>query len=130
MPQSNAEVVRKAATAFAAGDMETLTPLLAEDVVLHVPGTNQASGDYQGRDSFFNDFVGTLMSLTGGQLRLEIHDVVGSDEHAAGIYTLTATRGEKTFSWRHVNVYHVRNEQLAEIWQHPGDFLAWNEFWT
>src|SRR5687768_11232791 len=68
-----ADLVRKAAEAFAAGDMDTLLPLLADDFTLHVPGNNQLSGTYKGMDEFFS-FVGKLMELTGGQVSLKVHD--------------------------------------------------------
>lgn len=126
----NADVLRKALNAFVAGDMAGLTPLLAEDLQVTVPGTNQLSGTYKSRDEFFNGFLGKVMALTGGQFALEPHDVAESEDHAVGMYTLRATRDGKTFEWRHVNVYHVRGDVIAETWQFPGDFEAWNAFWS
>jgi ketosteroid isomerase-like protein len=123
-------VLRAAVTAMVEGDVETLKTLIADDVVNHMPGTNQISGDYKGKDQFFADFFGKLMSLTGGQIAVKPHDILGNADHAIGVYTWTATRGDRRLEWRQVNVYHVRDGQLVEIWQHPFDFQRWNEFWS
>ena len=124
------EVVREAVAGLTTGDMERLGATLSDDIVLHVPGSNQISGEYKGKQAFLNDFLGKMMSLTAGQFRLEPHDFLANGEHVAGLYNLTATRDEKSFSWSHVNVYHVRDGKIAEVWQHPGDPFAWNEFWS
>lgn len=123
------DVIRTAVTAMQAGDMDTLGSMLDDAVVLHVPGDNQISGDYEGKQGFFEDFLGKMMGLTDGRFQLEVHDFASSDDHVVGMYTITATRGEDAFSWRHVNVYHVRDGKVVEIFQHPGDVVGWNDFW-
>ena len=123
-------VVRTAVVAMTTGDMDTLPTCLADDIILHVPGTNQLSGDYKGKNEFFDGFLATLMSLTDGQVVIEPHDILGSEHHGAGIYRWRATRNGRTFEWRQANVYHVANGQIAESWFHPFDFEAWNEFWS
>jgi hypothetical protein len=124
------KVLRAAVNAMVTGDLDALPALFADDVVVHVPGKSQLSGDYKGKEELFNGFLGKLTSLTDGQVVLEPHDLVGSEDHAVGIYTWTATRGGTTFEWRQVNVYHVRDGQIAEVWQHPFDAERWNEFWS
>lgn len=129
MSAANEQVIRDAVKAMQTGDMDGLAATMHEDIVLHVPGTNQVSGDYKGRQAFFEDFLGKMMGLTGGQFQIEAHDFASSDDHVVGMYTLTATREGTAFSWNHVNVYHVRDGKVAEIFQHPGDVTGWNDFW-
>jgi hypothetical protein len=62
-------VLRAAIVALVGGDVETLKTLFADDVVNHMPGTNKISGDFRGKEQFFGDFLGTLMSLTGASPR-------------------------------------------------------------
>jgi hypothetical protein len=123
-------VLRAAVQAMTTGDVEALPTYFADDVAIHVPGTNQLSGDYKGKDELFDGFLGTLMSLTDGQVVLEPHDMVGGERHAVGIYNWRATRGGRTFEWRQVNVYHVTDGRIVEAWQHPFDFERWNQFWS
>ena len=47
------KVLRAAATAMTTGDMDALSALFADDVVVHVPGTNQLSGDHKGKAAAF-----------------------------------------------------------------------------
>jgi ketosteroid isomerase-like protein len=49
----NAERIRRAFDAFARGDMTTMTELIAEDTIWHIPGRGPLSGDHQGRDTVF-----------------------------------------------------------------------------
>ena len=126
----NAEVLRAAVTALQDGDIEALGGMLADDIVVNVPGTNKLSGEHKGKDEFFGRLIGTIMELTGGEFRLESHDLLGSEEHAVGLYQISASRNGKPFTWRHVNVYHFENEKVATVWQFPGDFEAWNRFWS
>lgn len=123
-------VLRAAVHAVVEGDVETLTTLIADDVVNHMPGSNQISGEHKGKDQFFNDFFGKLVSLTNGQVTLRPIDILGNADRAIGVYNWTATRDGNTLEWRQVNVYHVRDGQIVEIWQHPFEFERWNEFWS
>jgi len=122
--------VRTMVVAITTGDMETLPTCFADDVAVHVPGTNQLSGDHKGKGELFDGFLGKLMGLTDGQVVIEAHDILGSEHHAVGIYNWRATRDGRTFEWRQTHVYHVTDGQIVELWQHPFDFEAWNEFWS
>lgn len=126
----NEKLLRDADEAQTRGDFVAFMNAYTDDVVVHMPGKSSISGDYKGKDQFFSDFFGTLMSLTGGQIAVKPHDILGNADHAIGVYTWTATRGDRRLEWRQVNVYHVRDGQLVEIWQHPFDFQRWNEFWS
>lgn len=130
MANANEQVIRDAVTAMTTGDVEGMTAFFDENIVAHVPGNNQISGDYKGRDSFMGEFFGKVMGLTGGQFVLEPHDFASSDDHVVGMYNITATRDGKEFKYSHVNVYHVRDGKVVEFWQHPGDVVAWNDFWS
>jgi ketosteroid isomerase-like protein len=54
----NAERIRRAFDAFAPGDMATMTELIAEDTIWHIPGRGPLSGDHQGRETVFDCSVG------------------------------------------------------------------------
>jgi ketosteroid isomerase-like protein len=91
MGHPNEELVRSAFDAFAEGDTDTLRELMDQDVVWHVPGRNQLSGDHRGVDAILG-FLARTMELTGGTFRAELHDVVANDEHAVALYV---SRGER-----------------------------------
>lgn len=50
------KVLRDPVNAVIAEDMETLPALVADDVVSHLPGTNQLSLDHKWNEEFFKGF--------------------------------------------------------------------------
>jgi ketosteroid isomerase-like protein len=130
MPEHpNVGLVRKGYDAFAKGDMATLRELLSEDVVWHGPGNNPLSGEYRGRDAVFAMFARTA-ELSGGTLRIELHDVLANDEHAVALLRETASRQGKELDLLEVTVYHVSNGKATEVWACPYDQRVSDEFWS
>jgi ketosteroid isomerase-like protein len=116
----NAEVVHKSVEYFKAGNIPGLLEVFAKDLVVHVPPGHQLSGEYRGRQQFIERFIGRVMELTEG-VQLESHEVLASDDHAVGLYTIRAERKGTVYEWRHVNVYHDSGGQITEIWWTPFD---------
>jgi ketosteroid isomerase-like protein len=125
----NVELTRRGYAAFAAGDLATMTELIADDVTWHVTGTGPLSGTYHGRDAVFGLF-GRLAEETGGTFRLEVHDVLANDEHAVALCTLFATRAGKSLEVPVANVNHVRDGKVTEFWAATADPQASIDFWA
>ena len=92
MGHPNEDLIRQGYDAFSSGDMDTLRVLFHPDIVWHAPGRSQLAGDHQGVDTVLG-FFGKTMELTGGNFRVEVHDIVANDEHAVGLHTAHAERG-------------------------------------
>src|ERR1700680_3138540 len=94
--QSNEEVMRKGYDAFSRGDMDVLrNELFTPDIVWHQGGRNQTSGDYRGEAAVIGLF-GNVFQLTDGTCRVEVHDLLASDDHVVVLGQLRAQRGGKT----------------------------------
>lgn len=117
----NEQVVREAVDAFIAGEMHTLKSILADDVVVHAPPGLPISGEHRGWDAFMTNMLGKVVAALGGPPHLEVHDFTSSDDHVVGLYTIRAERNGSTFEWPHMNVYHVSDERITEIWWTPFD---------
>jgi len=128
MAHPNEDLLRRGYEAFSSGDMQTLGELFADDIVWHVGGRNQLSSDYRGTQEVFNLF-GSFAQLTGGTLRIELHDVLANDEHAVALQKVTGEREGRTVDDNGVGVYHVREGKVTEAWFHPGDAYDLDEFW-
>jgi ketosteroid isomerase-like protein len=128
MAHPNEDLLRRGYEAFSSGDMQTLGELFAVDIVWHVGGRNQLSSDYRGTQEVFNLF-GSFAQLTGGTLRIELHDVLANDEHAVALQKVTGEREGRTLDDNGVGVYHVREGKVTEAWFHPGDAYDLDEFW-
>jgi uncharacterized protein len=125
----NAERIRRVFAAFAQGDMATMTELIAEDTVWHIPGRGPLSGDHRGRDTVFALFS-RLVQGSEGTFTQELHDAVGSDDHAVALTYASARRGPHTYDFNDAWVFHLREGQITEAWWRPEDLYASDEFWT
>jgi ketosteroid isomerase-like protein len=112
---ANEKLLRTVLDAIAAGDGATVAELMADDLVVHVPGGSRIAGDHHGRGVF----RARVQELTGAALRIEPRDVLGSDDHAVGVYTMHLDLPDGTVSWQHVNVYRIRNGKIVEVWENP-----------
>lgn len=130
MAHPNETTLRSLLKEFAAGNMEATRQYCQPDMIVHLPGSNQLSGDYKSYDDFVTRGLGKIMELTGQQFSLEPHEVFGNDQHGIGVYNVKATRDGKTLEWRQVNVYHFRDGKIAEAWINVHEFEAWNKFFS
>jgi len=122
--------VREAFAAFGRGDLEALQrQYFAEDIRYHFPGRSPMAGDYEGVAEVL-EFFGRAFELTGGTLRLEMHDVIANDEHAVALFTARAERAGRRLEDHTVQVSHVRDGKVTEVWLQPGDLYAGDEFWS
>lgn len=125
----NLERAREGYMAFAEGDMDAVSGLMADDIVWHVPGDHRMSGDYQGKQEVLG-FFGRLMQETGGTFRNDVHDLLANDEHGVALVQSSASMGGKTVEDRGVHVFHMRDGKMTEFWNMPGDQSAWDDFWS
>ncbi len=123
---ANEKVLRAALDAIAAGDADAAARAMADDMVVHVPGRSRLAGDLHGRGKL----GAKIRELTGGTMSIEVHDVLASDAHAVGVYTMRVVCPDRSLEWRHVNVYHIRDGKIVEVWQNPFEQDAFDEFFS
>lgn len=121
------ELARREIELVEAGDDEGVVGLYAPDFVLHYPGRNPLAGTYQDVKDFLAQ-IGRLFE--GGSVERELHDALGTDEHAVQLLRVTATAQGRTHTWRAVIVMHVRDGQFTEAWFHFDDQYALDEYLT
>jgi ketosteroid isomerase-like protein len=130
MAHPNEELARRGYAAFATGDMATLDELFADDIVWHVSGRSPMSGDFEGKEAVLAYF-GRLAQETGGNFRIEIHDMLANDEHVVALTTANAERqGKSLENAKGVQIFHVRDGKLTESWFHSGDQYGDDEFFS
>jgi uncharacterized protein len=109
----NAAMVRRMADAMKRGDVEALEAMLADDVVWHEIGRSQPT---RGKAAMRDEMGGADYQIT-----YELHDVVANDDHTIALGEATATRGDRTFTYRTAEIYHVRDGRIAERWAFSDD---------
>jgi ketosteroid isomerase-like protein len=125
----NADLIRDGYDAFLKRDTATLEDLFAEDAVWHAAGTSPIAGDYRGRDAVLALFR-KVDELSGGTFRIDVHTVMADEEHGVALIRSTARRGDKRLSAQSVNVFHVRDGKITEVWQASEDQPAISKFWS
>ena len=128
MRHSNEDLLRQAYGAQARGDLDSYLRLLSDDFVLHIPGSSRIAGEYRGSEEMRRHFR-EIAELSGGTFRTEIHDVLASEDHAVGLVAAHAEREGRRVDLPRVHVWHVQEGKLSELWLHPADQHAFDEYW-
>jgi ketosteroid isomerase-like protein len=127
--QENAELVRRGYAAFSAGDIATLTEVIAEDAVWKVPGSNPMSGEKQGRDAILGYF-GELMTASDGTFTVTLQDVVAGHDHTVGLQRDHAERNNKTDDQDAVLVFTIQDGRITAVQEFREDTARSDDFWS
>ncbi len=118
------EDLRRGYKAFGDNDVETLTEIIPENAVWHVPGRSPLAGDYNGREAVFGYFM-QLMEKSGGTFKAELMHAVGDDNYAVALQRSTMTVDGVDYSSLDVLVDRMENGKAVETWlwsQKPYEF--------
>lgn len=129
MDHPNLDLLRRAFTAFAEADFDTLAEVFDEHVVWHYPGNNQLSGDHVGREATFAMFASEF-GLTNGTLKPDMSDALASDDHVVALFHTTAQRDDKTLDQNVALFFHISGDKIAEAWTVWKDAAAADAFWA
>ena len=124
MMHPNEALARREIELIEAGNLDDLEKLYSADLVVHYPGRNPLSGSYP-----VQVFLERFEDLLGdGTLTRELHDALGSEQHAVQLLRVTASARGRSHSWDAVAVFRVRDGRLSECWIHVDDQYALDEF--
>jgi ketosteroid isomerase-like protein len=99
--------------------------LLAEDAVWHMPGTHPLAGEHRGIEAILNAMRGF-----DGSVQLELHDVVGNDEHAVALLRARGERRGRSYDALEVDIFHVRDGRITEFWSFSEDQRKTDAYWA
>ena len=125
----NAELFRRGYNAFQAGDLDTVRSLFASDIVWNVPGNGRFAGTFRGVDGVINLFVQQFQE-TNGTFKVDVHDILGNDEHAVALASVSAQRAGKSVNDRFTHVVHIVDGKVTESWIFDENPAAVDEFWA
>ena len=129
MAHPNEQLIRDYFAALAAQDGDRAASFFADDVVVHIGGRNELSGDYRGLAEW-QGFMRKSGEVTGGTWGLELHDALGSDDHAVVLAKAHLEKDGKRFEWNRVAVYHVEGGKITEIWVTDDDPYTVDEYFA
>jgi len=121
----NATLIRETTEAMYRGDMSAVVNVLADDVEWHeigraepIVGKAALAERYGSTPADYGDFSG------------HVHDVVANDDHVVALVETTVRRGDRSFTYRTAEIFHVRDGKITERWAFAGDTGAINEFFA
>lgn len=124
-----AQIVRGLYASLTGASPDPLERWLAPEFVLDVPGDSPNAGRHAGRAAF-QSFLARAAELTGGTLRLALHDVAVGDEHAVAVATYTATRPDRAPLENHLcHLVRFAGDQIVYSRLFTGDQYAVDAFW-
>ena len=120
MEHPNASAIRKMGEAMDRGDWEALDGAVADDVIWHEIGGSEPK---RGRAALRAE--GTAADY---DIKFKLHDVIGGDDHTIALGEATATRGDKSLTYRTAEIYHMKDGKIAERWAFSDDTKAITDF--
>ena len=128
-PSADVQLVQRYLDAVERGDDAAAKTLLADDVILHVPGRSPVSGSYKGVDDVL-EYVHKVMQLSNGTYKRDIVIWLVMSPHIHNVTLEHAERNGRGFDFNRSTVYEVRDGKIADIQIHEEDQYAVDEFWA
>ena len=125
----NATLIRQGYQAFAEADIDTLSRLIDENAVQHMPGHNEFSGDHRGRAAILMMY-GRLAERTAGTFKVELEEVYANDEQVVTVYHSTGHRNGHDLDTRHALVFKMRDGQAVDLTDVALDEATDDAFWS
>jgi ketosteroid isomerase-like protein len=119
MEHPNAIAVRKMGEALEKGDFQALDSFITDDVVWHEIGGVTKRGKAALREED---------ATSDYDITFKLHDVVANDDHTIALGEATATRGDKSLTYRTAEIYHMKDGKIAERWAFSDDTKAITDF--
>ena len=125
MPEHpNAGAFREIVEAMNRGDAATMERYLADDVTWHyIGGTEPIRSKAEMVQS---------LSPSGGDYTItaDVHDVLVGDDHTVALVDATATRADRSLTYRTAEIMHMKDGKITERWAFSDDTARIIEFFA
>lgn len=109
----NVTLYRQVMERLKGGDMQAAMDALADDVKWHQIGGPALEGK--------EAVVASMQGLEGVEFEIDLHDVVGNDDHVIGLVEATVGMGDQSFTYRSAEIVHVEDGKVTERWAFSDD---------
>lgn len=107
---ANYEMMRSYLDHIVAGEFDAAMEYFADDVTVHMPGWKTTHGKAE-----YMAALQEMMSMVGN-IEVEEHDLLVSDDHAVVLNAWHITNGDRDERVNHVVIYHTTDDKIAELW--------------
>ena len=125
----NAKILEKIYADFARGDIASFLAVCDEKMTFQVAGKSRLAGKYTKAD-FASGFVSKLMELSGGSLKVEVHDILASDRHGVVLASDHLVRSGGPVQLRTAHVWRFENGKPVAWYEYPRDLYHYDQIWS
>ena len=130
MARSDAEILRQGYDDFAKGDVPAVLDVFAEDITLHIPGSNLVSGDHSGKEEVVR-FFERLMELSGGTFSVSAHEIFDNgDGTVVALCTLDGERDGRRGTFDTVQVWSFADGKATRMREFNDRQAELDAFWS
>lgn len=115
------ELIQRYVSAMKSGDRETGCGYFAEDIVFTIPGRSKFAGTHHGRETARNYIESAIAHSEGGEIELELVDMLASEDRVALIINERFVRAEGVVEIPRANVYRIEDDKIVEIRIYEGN---------
>jgi ketosteroid isomerase-like protein len=123
----NAELLRNAYDAFEHGDLQPLLGLLSDDVEWVDLTLGPLPGTYQGKAEV-PQFFGKMMDVYKGNLRVEVLDIIASDDHGIVLTHESGTVEGTPVAWNSVHEFSFSDGRVNRFVSYGS--AEYQRFWS
>ncbi|MBS1962685.1 MAG: nuclear transport factor 2 family protein [Bdellovibrionales bacterium] len=130
MSEKNQATVRAIYEAFGAGDYARALTFCDPKVTFQISGKSKLAGKYDATN-FVSGLVAKWKELSGGQYKLEVHDVLASDRHAVALASVKfARKNGETAEYRSAQVWRIENGKPVAWYEYLRDGYQFDAIWS
>ena len=120
----NSALYRQYADRISAGDVNAVTPMLADQVIWREPSGEHA---IHGMEMLAEQMRWVTSNLNP---EINVHDVLANDEHTVALVEWRMQGGGRAFTSRMVEIWHVRDGRVTERWLFVEDIEGFLGFFS
>ncbi len=117
----NAVLARTLVDDFTRGDLAAVGTHFADDATWDLPGRSRIASEYKGRDQILG-FLAKSYELSGGTLRLELIDILGSDWGAVQVQHVRANQSGRVLDCVEVLAHEIIDGQIVRTFHRPDQY--------
>lgn len=129
MNHPHAQILEKLYEDFLKGDINAMLAACADNVTFQIAGKSKLAGKFT-KATFKSGFVDKLLEMNGGQLKLEVHDILASDRHGVVLASNTVSRKGQDTVLRTVHVWRFENGKPVAWYEYPRDLYQYDALWS
>lgn len=116
--EANAALVRTVIEEFLRGDLAAVAGHFSPDAVWELPGRGTLAGEYKGPDAIVG-FLARSFELSGGTLRLDVLDVLASENGAVHVQRVTAEHQGRRLDCVEVIAHQITDGRIVRTYHRP-----------